>query len=250
MVKQKFYVVWVGRETGIFTDWPSTQKLVAGYPKARHKSFASRAEAEAAFKKGPATSVAGKAGQKVKKAPSKSSFKFDGRFDIHIFCDGGCDPNPGKSGSGVAVYAKGKLIERHYGLYNAHGTNNTAELNALHQSMIIARTKLDEGKKVQILADSTYAIISMTTWAADWQRRGWQRKSGELANAEMIALMYEAYLQIKLKINIQHVKAHMGTEGNELADRLSILSIKEKLEEFKLYTGAASISEMLAMDHG
>ena len=66
MAKSKFYVVWQGRETGIFTDWPTTQKLVAGYPGAKHKSFESRVEAEAAFAKGggpaprPQSATAGK----------------------------------------------------------------------------------------------------------------------------------------------------------------------------------------------
>ena len=114
--------------------------------------------------------------------------------------------------------------------------------------MKLAKAFLAKEKKVQILADSTYAIKSMTTWGADWQRRGWKRKTGELINAELIASMYQSYLDIKSKINIAHVKAHIGTEGNELADRLSLLSIQCKEKEFKLYEGGMGISAMLEMD--
>lgn len=253
MAKSKFYVVWQGRETGIFTDWPTTQKLVAGYPGAKHKSFESRVEAEAAFAKGggpaarPQSATAGKprvASKVVKK------FDFDPRVDIHIFCDGGCDPNPGKSGSGVAVYGGGKLISRHFGLYHPHGTNNTAELNALHQSMLIAQSHMALGKTVQIRADSTYAIKCMTTWAADWQRRGWARKTGELANAALIASMYALYQALRSDLDIQHIKAHSGYEGNELADRLSMLAIRHQVEGFGVYDGGASVAEMLAMASG
>ena len=174
----------------------------------------------------------------------------DTAFDIHIFCDGGCDPNPGKSGSGVAVYQAGKLVELYYGLYNPNGTNNTAELNALHQSMIIGQSKLAQDLKVQILADSTYAIKAMTVWGAGWQQRGWKRKDGELANAELIARMYDVYLGIQAKISIQHVKAHAGTEGNELADRLSMLTIKNKVIDFRHYPGRETVDELLALQSG
>ena len=54
MAKQKYYVVWQGRKTGIFTDWPSTQASVAGFSGASHKSFLTRAEAEAAYQAKPA----------------------------------------------------------------------------------------------------------------------------------------------------------------------------------------------------
>jgi len=241
VAKQKYYVVWVGRETGIFNDWPTTQKLVSGFPKSRFKSYTTRGEAEVALRAGPGESAKRKPGTRT----LKPSFELDRQFDLHIFCDGGCDPNPGKSGSGVVVYEDGILAHRYYGLYHPMGTNNTAELNALHQSMILALGFLDEGKSVQILADSTYAIKSMTTWAVDWQRRGWKRKSGELINADLIAGMYETYLLIKTRINILHVKAHIGTEGNELADRLSLIAIREKEHEFKRYEGLLSVSEML-----
>ncbi|UCH52205.1 MAG: RNase H1/viroplasmin domain-containing protein, partial [Pseudomonadota bacterium] len=46
---RKFYVVWSGRETGVFTDWATTQRAVDKYAGARFKSFATRAEAEEAF---------------------------------------------------------------------------------------------------------------------------------------------------------------------------------------------------------
>ena len=61
--------------------------------------------------------------------------------DTVIFCDGACEPNPGKAGSGMAVYRAGELASLWYGAYNPAGTNNTAELNALLQALMLARPK-------------------------------------------------------------------------------------------------------------
>ena len=246
MAKQKFYVVWEGRKKGIFTDWDTTHKLVSGFPKSKFKSYPTRQEAEVAYSEGPATNLS-KRKPSAKKGPSKSNFVFDKNYQIHIFCDGGCDPNPGPSGSGVVVYEEEQMLARYFGLFQLKGTNNTAELNALHQSMILANKYLSKGLKVQILADSTYAIKAMTVWGADWQKRGWKRKTGELINADLIQKMYDVYLEIKGQVDFQHVKAHAGTEGNELADRLSLLSMQTKEVAFKLYEGEMSKAEMLKM---
>ncbi len=49
MGKQKYYVVWKGRKTGIFTTWVECEAQVKGYVGAEYKSFGSLTEAEAAF---------------------------------------------------------------------------------------------------------------------------------------------------------------------------------------------------------
>jgi ribonuclease HI len=244
--KPKFYVVWEGRETGIYTDWSVAHPLVRGHAGAKFKSFESRELAEAAFKAGPAK-VARRAPSSASKPVKNTAKIIDNSKDIHIFCDGGCDPNPGPSGSGLVVYQAGKLIEMHYGLFSLNGTNNTAELNALHQAMLIARRKSEVGLSVQILSDSVYSINAMTTWAKAWKARGWQKKTGELANRELIMTMYGDYLALSKNVNIDHVKGHSGVEGNELADRLSILAMRHKPTEFLTYDGLQKVPELLAM---
>lgn len=49
MKKQKFYVVWTGRCTGIFNTWEECLKQVDKYDEARYKSFPTLEEAEKAF---------------------------------------------------------------------------------------------------------------------------------------------------------------------------------------------------------
>ncbi len=49
MVKSKFYVVWVGRQTGIFETWDECNEQIFGFPKAVYKSFKTKQLAEQAF---------------------------------------------------------------------------------------------------------------------------------------------------------------------------------------------------------
>ena len=143
---QKFYVVWLGRQTGIFTDWGSTQRAVDKYAGARFKSFATRAEAEQALGRGGYASIPPKTASRHKTGTpgrSESNFTHPSRkFDVSIYCDGACEPNPGNAGSGIVVYRAGKLAQLWFGLYNPRGTNNTAELNALYHALRMAETEI------------------------------------------------------------------------------------------------------------
>jgi len=49
MAKQKFYVVWKGRKTGVFNTWEECSAQVTGFHGAEYKSFENRELAEAAF---------------------------------------------------------------------------------------------------------------------------------------------------------------------------------------------------------
>lgn len=48
----KFYVVISGAKPGIYDNWEDCRRQIEGYPSAKYKSFASRREAEYAFKNG------------------------------------------------------------------------------------------------------------------------------------------------------------------------------------------------------
>lgn len=45
----KYYVVWKGKKTGVFTSWDEVKRLIQGVPGAKYKSFPDRAQAEKAF---------------------------------------------------------------------------------------------------------------------------------------------------------------------------------------------------------
>src|SRR5262245_18922820 len=141
---KKFYVVWAGRKTGVYTEWGTTHAQVDRFPGAKFKSFASYAEAVQAFAAGAPPPVRTRPSA-VKSGPAPT----DGHtatVSLQIYCDGACEPNPGNAGSGIAVYRDGLLVQLWYGLYNPNGTNNTAELNALHQALLIAEPACADGQ--------------------------------------------------------------------------------------------------------
>ena len=246
---QKYYVVWKGRETGVFNDWATCKKHIDHYPGARYKSFKTHAEAEAAFRgEAAATKTTYQKPAGVKTYQQSEIAEID--VETKIFTDGGCEPNPGEAGSGLSLYRDNQLAELWYGLYNSQGTNNTAELNALFQAMLLAEKELDQNRRVVIFCDSKYAIQCITQWAGGWQKKGWKKAGGEIKNLALIQSMFALYQTLKSRLAILHVNGHVGVEGNELADRMSILAIKEKVENFVPYNGELDIETILAKRAG
>jgi len=170
--------------------------------------------------------------------------------DVTIYCDGGCTPNPGKAGSGVALYRNGEVSELWYGLYETMGTNNTAELGALYQSLLLAQKEIQNGNDVQIKCDSMYSIQCIQTWAISWEKKGWTKKGGEIKNLEIIKKAYSLYNSIKKDVDLSHIKAHVGFEGNELADRMTMYAIQEQSESFVKYSEDINVVEILKMRAG
>jgi ribonuclease HI len=247
---KKYYVVWAGRQTGIFTDWATTQRHVHGFPAARFKSFESRVEAEAAFKSGapPAAGRRSAPGVAVK-ASAARALPVDTQ-GVQIYCDGACEPNPGHAGSGIVVYRDGQLTELWYGLYNPNGTNNTAELNALHHALLMAESNIATGQSVRILSDSSYAINCISKWAEGWKAKGWRKSGGEIKNLSIIQDAHAVYTRIADEIELTHVSAHVGTEGNELADRMAMYAVTQRVKDLRQYAEVIDVKTILRMRAG
>jgi ribonuclease HI len=245
---QKFYVVWAGRQTGVFTEWATTHRHVDKFPGAKFKSFPSRAEAEEAFRSGrPAPAGTRPAAKRATSAPTAVPGAAVG---LQIYCDGACEPNPGSAGSGIAVYRDGTLEQLWYGLYNPSGTNNTAELNALHHALLMAETAIVAGQPAQILCDSTYAINCVSKWAEGWEKKGWRKAGGDIKNLTIIQDAYAVYTRIDAQLQLHHVSAHVGTEGNELADRMAMFAVISGNEDLRLYGEKMDIQAILRMRAG
>ena len=246
-MSQKLYVVWTGRQTGVFTDWATAQRSVTGYAGARFKSFSSRAEAEAAFRSGDARGPRTTTGANKSERRAKHIAH---RFDVSIYCDGACEPNPGNAGSGIVLYRGGTLAELWYGIYHPTGTNNTAELNALFHALRMAEAELKAGNTVEICSDSSYSINCIRAWAPAWEKKGWKRPGGEIKNLEIIQDCYGIYRRIKKNLTLSHVSGHVGTEGNELADRMAMLAVQSKEKELRQYRETMDIPTLLKMRAG
>ncbi|QLE85846.1 ribonuclease HI [Shewanella sp. Scap07] len=247
----KYYVIWAGRQTGIFTDWPTAKAQVDGFAGARYKSFKSREEAEAAFKHRPATQKATSTKAASKTDTQAKLLAAKPNSDIDIYTDGGCEPNPGEAGSGIAVYKTGQLDQLWYGLYHPDGTNNSAELNALYQALLLAKKYIALDLQVHIHSDSQYSLNCITNWAYSWKAKGWKRKTaGDIKNLTIIQQAHALYDEIKEQVTISHVAAHIGIEGNELADRMSIYAIDVKDSAFTRYPDPIDVDAILALRTG
>ncbi|NQZ27132.1 MAG: viroplasmin family protein [Colwellia sp.] len=268
-MSKKFYVIWKGAKTGIFTTWPEVQQHTAGRSDAQYMGFESKAAAEQAFastytkalmqrslSKAGGSSAAPSSNRKAssKKGSAKTAaISPNGPSDIEIYCDGACSPNPGKSGTGIAVYELGKVTSLYYGLYQPNGTNNTAELNGLLSSFQLAQHFIDKDNEqsICILSDSKYSIDCITKWAKGWQAKGWTRGKGEeVKNLALVQQCYALYKTMHTKITIRHVKAHANIEGNELADRMAVLARKQHQEPMIRYSKVIDIKALLALESG
>ena len=266
-MSKKFYVVWKGAKTGVFSTWAEVQSHTQGRSDAQFMGFPSKAEADNAFastytkalmkrslaNKGCATSnnSAKKTVHNSYSHPVNKEAKKVPTAEIQIYCDGACSPNPGKSGTGIALYQQGKVTSLYYGLYQANGTNNTAELNGLLYAFKLAKKYLVKFEQVQILSDSKYSIDCITKWAKGWQAKGWTRGKGEeIKNLNLIKECFSLYQEIKKQLIISHVKGHANIEGNELSDRMAVLARMQQQEALVKYQGELDIKAILAMESG
>jgi ribonuclease HI len=131
--KPKFYVVWKGRKTGIFTSWEKCAAQVQGYTGARYKAFDSRPAAERALQ-GNYADFAGK--------PASSKewlFAPDPPIADSYCVDAACSGNPGRlEYRGVHTDTGRELF--HQGPYE-NGTNNIGEFLALVHILIMLKKK-------------------------------------------------------------------------------------------------------------
>lgn len=270
-MSKKFYAVWKGAKTGVFATWAEVQNHTQGRSDAQFMGFPSQTEAETAFastytkalmKRSLTNNGNSKSNTATRKSPNSNYNKpMDNAAnqvtskiqtaEVQIYCDGACSPNPGKSGTGIALYQQGKISALYYGLYQPNGTNNTAELNGLLYSFKLAKKYLAKAEKVQILSDSKYSIDCITKWAKGWQTKGWTRGKGEeIKNVALIKECFALYQEIKTQLIISHVKGHANIEGNELSDRMAVLARVQQQESLVKYQGELDIKTILAMASG
>ena len=132
-----------------------------------------------------------------------------------VFTDGSCEGNPGPGGWGFVWVEDNRIVEERHGT-DASTTNNRMELTAL----IEAYQLLPEDAPIRIYSDSQLCVKTVNEWAAGWERRGWRRKSGPIANLELVKRLYSlanAHPDVELK----WIRAHDGSRWNEYADALA-----------------------------
>jgi ribonuclease HI len=225
---KKFYAVKVGRETGVYNSWSDCEIHVKGFSGAQYKSFNTEIEALDYIDKSTAS---------TKQAKEFQSHQLP--EGVCIYTDGGASPNPGNAGCGLAFYNNGKFESAWYGCYEEYATNNRMELLAIKHALRKMKGAIQSGVKVTIFTDSEYSALGITQRAYKWKLKDYKVSSGEMRpNYKLINACHVFYNDFKSIINIEHVAAHSGIEGNEIADRMACLAIKTKVNELTEFESA------------
>jgi ribonuclease HI len=152
MPKKKFYVVWRGRRTGVFTSWNVCKKQIDGFENAAYKSFVNLDEAEKASK-GNYEDYKGK-NTKTVILSSKEKEKFGKPILESIAVDAACAGNPGKMEyRGVLTHNKKQIFIK--GPFQK-GTNNIGEFLALVHGIALLKSKNQHN--IPIYSDSKIAM--------------------------------------------------------------------------------------------
>lgn len=129
MAKSKFYVVWKGRQAGVYSNWESCKMQIEGFKGAQYKSFPDRQSAEDAFKAG--YQVMSQRDHESTRLQVNETTRLQVEMPIvqSIAVDAACSGNPGKMEfQGVFVETKTNLFKSP--VYE-HGTNNIGEFLAI-----------------------------------------------------------------------------------------------------------------------
>jgi ribonuclease HI len=152
MSKKKFYVVWKGRKTGVFTSWNVCKRQIDGFEGAEYKSFANLNEAEIASTKNYET-YKGK-NTKTVVLSSQEKKQFGKPILDSISVDAACAGNPGNMEyRGVLTHNKKEIFKK--GPYQK-GTNNIGEFLALVHGIALLKSKNKED--IPIYSDSKIAM--------------------------------------------------------------------------------------------
>ena len=152
MAKKKYYVVWDGRETGVYNSWESCKEQVSGYPGAVYKSFDSEELANEAFYDDSKEHVG-----KNKKRPQlteQQKKKYGEPILESISVDGASSSRGGMSEyRGVFTHSAKEIFRQ--GPF-PEGTNNLMEFLALVHALGYCK---QNGISLPIYSDSRTAIL-------------------------------------------------------------------------------------------
>lgn len=152
MTKGKYYVVWKGRNPGIFDNWAECKMQVEGEEGAKYKSFETRDLAVEAFEKGYKNYLKSTSSTKPSNTTQlNTSVGFPIQNSLAV--DAACSGNPGKM-EYRGVYTATKQEIFHIGPME-QGTNNIGEFLALVHGLAFLKQK---ESSLPIYSDSRNAI--------------------------------------------------------------------------------------------
>jgi ribonuclease HI len=132
-----------------------------------------------------------------------------------VFTDGSCEGNPGPGGWGFVWVEDDRILAQGSGT-EPHTTNNRMELSGL----IAALRALPADRAIPVYSDSQLCVKTVNEWAAGWEQRGWRRKTGPIANLELVKELW-GLAKAHPRARLTWIKAHDGSRWNEYADALA-----------------------------
>lgn len=115
-------------------------------------------------------------------------------------------------------------VERSLHGGEAHTTNNRMELQAAIEGLKTLR----EPCTVALTTDSVYVKNGITTWLANWKKKGWKTAGRKpVKNVDLWQDLDEQ--NQRHQVEWHWVKGHSGHRENELADQLANRGIDELL---------------------
>ena len=139
-----------------------------------------------------------------------------------VFTDGACEGNPGPGGWAFVWVEDDRVRAEKHGSDPAT-TNNRMELTAL----IEAYRALPGDARVTVHSDSELCVRTINEWAEGWERRGWRRKTGPIANLELVQELWRL-AGSHPHVSLVWIRAHDGTRWNEYVDALANSFLRER----------------------
>jgi ribonuclease HI len=149
------------------------------------------------------------------RSPDEVLERFSGGPKSGVFTDGSCEGNPGPGGWGFVWVEDDRIVADQSGV-DPNTTNNRMELTAL----IAAYRTLPDDCAITVYSDSQLCVKTINEWVEGWARRGWRRKSGPIANLELVRELYDLANRHP-DVELVWIKAHDGSRWNEYADALA-----------------------------
>ena len=148
-------------------------------------------------------------------SPDQVLERYSGGPKSGVFTDGSCEGNPGPGGWGFVWVEDDRIVAEQSG-FDPDTTNNRMELTAL----IAAFRALPGDCACTVYSDSQLCVKTINEWAEGWEKRGWRRKSGPIANLELVRELYDL-ANSHPDVKLVWIKAHDGSRWNEYADALA-----------------------------
>lgn len=161
---KKYYVVFKGRNPGVYDDWGDAQEQIEGFEGARFKGYSSSAEATAAFRDAMRKAEGNDLGSFLSRASNHNlpkegqpDYMTNPEVDLDAWAvDASCLGNPGKMEYQGVELMTGRTLFR-IGPFD-DATNNIGEFLAIVHAMALMTR---EGKFHNIYSDS----VSGMAWA-------------------------------------------------------------------------------------